>query len=43
MDWAALKAVPQVLPLGMPGGILLTRDGWGIDESEAPNIEWKRY
>lgn len=43
MDWAALKAVPQVLPLGMPGGILLTRDGWGIDESEVPNIEWKRY
>ena len=43
MDWAALKTVPQVLPLGMPGGILLTKDGWGIDESEVPNIEWKRY
>ncbi|MBO2012810.1 formylglycine-generating enzyme family protein [Hymenobacter negativus] len=43
MDWAALKAVPQVLPLGMPGSILLTKDGWAIDEAEVPNIEWKRY
>ena len=43
MDWVTLKAVPQVLPLGMPGSILLTKDGWGIDEAEVPNIEWKRY
>jgi formylglycine-generating enzyme required for sulfatase activity len=42
-DWSELKSVPRVLPLGMPGGILLTKDGWGIDESEVPNIEWKRY
>ena len=43
MDWAALKSVPQVLPLGLPGMILLAKDGRGIDEAEVPNIEWKRY
>jgi hypothetical protein len=42
-NWSELKSVPQVLPLGMPGGILLTKDGWAIDEAEVPNIEWKRY
>ncbi|MBD2766847.1 SUMF1/EgtB/PvdO family nonheme iron enzyme [Hymenobacter sp. BT664] len=41
--WRELKSVPQVLPLGMPGSILLTKDGWAIDEAEVPNIEWKRY
>lgn len=43
MDWAALKAVPGMLPIGMPAAILLARDGRGIDESEVANIEWKRY
>ena len=42
-DWTALKSVPHALPIGMPGCLLLTRDGLGIDESEVPNIEWKRY
>ncbi|MBF9220569.1 formylglycine-generating enzyme family protein [Hymenobacter ruricola] len=42
-EWRELKSVPKVLPVGMPGGILLTRDGWAIDEAEVPNIEWKRY
>ena len=43
MDWAALKSVPGVVPIGMPGGILLAKDGRAIDEAEVPNIEWKRY
>ena len=43
MEWQELKSIPHVLPLGMPGGILLTKDGWGIDESEVANIEWKFY
>jgi formylglycine-generating enzyme required for sulfatase activity len=43
MDWGVLKKVPHALPIGMPGLILLTKDGLGIDESEVPNIEWKRY
>jgi hypothetical protein len=43
MDWAALKSVPYVVPIGMPGAVLLTKDGRGIDEAEVPNIEWKRY
>lgn len=43
MDWSVLKVVPQVLPIGMPGAILLAKDGRGIDEAEVPNIEWKRY
>ena len=43
MDWAALKAVSGIVPIGMPGGILLAKDGRAIDEAEVPNIEWKRY
>ena len=43
MDWAALKSAPSVVPIGMPGGVLLTKDGRAIDEAEVPNIEWKRY
>ncbi|MDO7852527.1 formylglycine-generating enzyme family protein [Hymenobacter convexus] len=42
-DWSALKSVPHAAPIGMPGCLLLTKDGLGIDESEVPNIEWKRY
>lgn len=42
-DWSALKSVPYAFPIGMPGCLLLTKDGLGIDESEVPNIEWKRY
>ncbi|MDO7847705.1 SUMF1/EgtB/PvdO family nonheme iron enzyme [Hymenobacter sp. M29] len=41
--WSTLKSVPHAAPIGMPGCLLLTRDGLGIDESEVPNIEWKRY
>ena len=42
-DWSALKSVPYAATIGMPGCLLLTKDGLGIDESEVPNIEWKRY
>jgi hypothetical protein len=41
--WADLKSVPGVVPIGMPRGILLAKDGRAIDEVEVPNIEWKRY